>query len=449
MSTHDLELITSAFDDFSDAELRSLLRELPDHELLDLYYTLDDDQSVRAFLLLELEQKVYLVSNLSEPEQEWLVGQLPIDNLRAVFDEMNPDDLVDVIQAVSQEARDALWKNLSPEAQQETQFLLRFDEDDAAGLMTPRYLAVRPDITVGQTLAFIRRTGRDVETVYYVYVVDQLKRLVGVVSLRQLLFTDDVVSVSRIMEHDPVSVRDEIDQEEAARILDANDLIALPVVDGFNRLLGIITFDDVIDVIREEQTEDVYKMGAMEGTTERYVDASVWKLIRKRVPWLIVLLLAGTITTNVLSWFEPITLAATFLIWFVPVITQTGGNSGTQSSTLMIRGLATGEIHFRDLGRVLAKELAVGVLMGVILGVVILGRGLFLPPGVQVLPAVAIGASLIFVVLFSSLVGAVAPLLIHRLGADPTVMAGPLMATIIDVVGLTIYFQIARLILGL
>ena len=227
-----------------------------------------------------------------------------------------------------------------------------------------------------------------------------------------------------------------------------NDLIALPVVDSFTRLLGIITFDDVIDVIREEQTEDVYKMGAMEGSADRYVDASIWRLIRKRIPWLVVLLLAGTLTTNVLKLFEPITLAATFLIWFVPVITQTGGNSGTQSSTLMIRGLAVGEIHFRDVGKVVLKELAVGFLMGAILGVVILLRGILLPPGIAILPAIAIGSSLVFVVLFSSLVGALAPLLIDRIGLDPTVMAGPLMATVIDVAGLTIYFQIARLILG-
>ena len=449
MSSYDVKLVYSSFDDLSDSELRGMLDDMGDHDLLDLYHALDEDQSVRAFLLLDLENKVDLISNLSEYDQEWLIGQLPIDNVRAVFDEMDPDDLVDVIQAVSSEAREALWNNLSAEAREETQFLLRFDEDDAAGLMTPRYLAVRPNITVGQTIAFIRRTGGDVETVYYVYVVDQLKRLVGVVSLRELLFTDDTEPISSIVATDVVSVRDDIDQEEAARILDANDLIALPVVDGFNRLLGIITFDDVIDVIREEQTEDVYKMGAMDGSTERYVDSSIWKLIRKRVPWLIILLLAGTITTNVLSWFEPLTLAATFLIWFVPVITQTGGNSGTQSSTLMIRGLATGEVHFRDVWRVLAKELAVGVLMGVILGLVILARGVFLPPGIDFMPAVAVGASLIFVVIFSSLVGAFAPLLIHRLGADPTVMAGPLMATIIDVAGLTIYFQIARLILGL
>lgn len=449
MSAEDVNVIYTAFNDLSDPELRGMLEDLGDHDLLDLYSALDEEQSVRAFLLLDLESKTDLISNLSDSEQEWLILQLPMQNMRTILDDMDPDDLVDVIQAVSPEARQSVWNTLTPEAREESQFLLRFDEDDAAGLMTPRYLAVRPNITVGQTLAFIRKNGRDVETVYYVYVVDQLKRLVGVVSLRDLLFTDDVESISMAMATDVVSVRDDIDQEEAARILDANDLIALPVVDGFDRLLGIITFDDVIDVIREEQTEDVYKMGAMEGSPEPYVDSSVWKLIRKRIPWLIVLLLAGTLTTNVLSVFEPLTLAATFLIWFVPVITQTGGNSGTQSSTLMIRGLATGEIRFRDIGAVMLKELVVGALMGLALGGVILLRGVFLPPGIEILPALAVGVSLVFVVLFSSIVGAAAPLVIHRFGADPTVMAGPLMATIIDVAGLTIYFQIARLILGL
>lgn len=449
MSSRDLGSIRSAFETSSDDELRLIFAELGDHDLIELFDTLSDDDAYRMFLLLNLENKVDLVSNIPESDQEWLIKQLPIQNARVVFEEMDPDDLVDVIQAVSPEARKAVWTGLSAEAKQETQFLLRFDEDDAAGIMTPRYLAVRANTTTGQTLKFIRQSGSEVETVYYVYVVDQLKRLIGVVSLRDLLFLDDSTPIADIMVRDVVSVRDDIDQEEAARILDANDLIALPVVDSNTRLLGIITFDDVIDVIREEQTEDVYKMGAMEGSADRYVDASVWKLIRKRIPWLILLLLAGTITTNVLNIYQPITLAATFLILFVPVITQTGGNSGTQSSTLMIRGLATGEIRFRDIWQVIGKELVVGTLMGIVLGGVILLRGALLPPGIEWLPAAAVGTSLVFVVLFSSLIGAIAPLIIHRLGLDPTVMAGPLMATIIDVVGLTIYFQVARLILRL
>jgi len=441
--------ILENFSDLDDRTLRERLAELPDHGVIDLYRSLPDDDSLRMFLHLNLEQKVDLVTNISEPEQERLIRLLSIENLRAVFDEMDPDDLVDVMQAVSPEARGAVWNELTEEAKQETQFLLKFDEDDAAGLMTPRYLAVRPDVSIGQTLAFIRQHGVGVETVYYIYVLDHVKRLIGVTSLRDLLFTDDPTKVREIMVKDVVSVREDTDQEEAARILDRNDLIALPVVDAFGRMLGIITFDDVIDVIREEQTEDVYKMGAMEGSADRYTETSVWKLVRKRIPWLTLLLLAGTITTNVLNLFQPLILAATFLIWFVPVITQTGGNSGTQSSTLMIRGLATGEIKFRDFWLVVGKELVVGLVMGVALAFVIILRGVFLPPGIDFLSAIAVGASLVFVVLFSSLVGAIAPLLIHRLGLDPTVMAGPLMATIIDVAGLTIYFQIARLILNL
>jgi magnesium transporter len=449
MEHEQRESMRASIPELTDAELGAQLAELGDHDVYDLYDSLDEDQALRVFRLLTLEQKVDLIGNMSEPEQERLIRRLPMENMRAVLEELDPDDLVDIIQVMAPEARTAVWKELSTEARAETQFLLRFDEDDAAGLMTPRHLAVRKSITVGQTIAFIRQTGADVETVYYIYVVDQLKRLVGVVSLRDLLFNDDVRVISDIMTTEVVKVLDDADQEETAHVLEANDLIAVPVVDRFGRLLGIVTFDDVIDVIREEQTEDVYKMGAMEGSTDRYVDTSVWRLIRKRIPWLILLLLAGTVTTNVLSFFEPLTVAAAFLIWFVPVITQTGGNSGTQSSTLMIRGLATGEIHFRDIGKVIGKELFVGLLMGILLGGVILARGIFLPPGIEFLPAVAVGSSLVFVVLFSSLVGAIAPLIIHRMGADPTVMAGPLMATIIDVAGLTIYFQIARIILNL
>lgn len=449
MTDDPVRSIRSSIDELGNNTLRDRLRELADHEVLDLYSSLDDEQAVRMFLQLALEQKVDLVSNISEAEQERLIRKLPIDNIRTIFEEMDPDDLVDVFQAVSAEARNAVWNELSPEAKQETQFLLRFDEDDAAGLMTPRYLAIRPNVTVAHTIGFIRRHGVDVETVYYIYVVDQLKRLIGVTSLRDLLFSGDDQLVADIMVRDAVSVREDTDQEEAAHILDANDLIALPVVDAFGRLLGIITFDDVIDVIREEHTEDVYKMGAMEGSADRYVDASVWKLVRKRIPWLTLLLVAGAVTTNVLNLFQPILLGATFLILFVPVITQTGGNSGTQSSTLMIRGLATGEIRFRDLGMVVAKEFAVGLIMGIVLGGVILLRGMLLPPGIDFISAVAVGASLVFVVLFSSLIGAIAPLVIQRVGLDPTVMAGPLMATVIDVVGLTIYFQSARLILHL
>jgi magnesium transporter len=444
-----LENLREYIRDLSDEQLKEIVADLPMHEIVQLWQDLRDVEAIDLFVLLPIDRKAELITEIAPADQEWLIQNLPLDNAREIFEKVEPDDLVDIIQELNPEARENVWQSLSDEARSQMQFLLRFDEDHAAGIMTTRYLAIRSNISVGQALAFIRIHARRVESIYYIYVVDTLKRLQGVVSLKDLLFNDDSRRIEEVMTHKVVSVPEHTDQEEVARVLEAHDLVALPVVDSYNRLLGIVTFDDAIDVIREEQTEDVYKVGAMEGSADRYTDSSVWRLIRKRVPWLIVLLIAGTLTTNVLSAFESLTLAAGFLVWFVPVITQTGGNSGTQSSTLMIRGLATGEIRFRDLGSVMAKELAVGILMGIILAAVIMIRSVYLPPGVDWIAAIAIGSALIFVVVFSSIIGAFAPLLIHRLGFDPTVMAGPLMATVIDVAGLTIYFQAARLILGL
>jgi magnesium transporter len=444
-----LENLREFIHDLDDEQLFHMVMDMPMHEIVDLWEDLDDGEAINLFVLLPIDKKAELITELGAADQEWLIKNLPLDNAREIFEKVEPDDLVDIIQELNPEVRENVWQSLSDEARSQMQFLLRFDEDHAAGIMTTRYLAIRSNVSVGQALAFIRVNARRVETIYYIYVVDTLKRLQGVVSLKDLLFNDDSRRIDEVMTHKVVSVPENADQEEVAKTLEAHDLVALPVVDTYNRLLGIVTFDDALDVIRDEQTEDVYKMGAMDGSVDRYTDSSIWRLIKKRVPWLIILLVAGTLTTNVLSSFESLTLAAGFLVWFVPVITQTGGNSGTQSSTLMIRGIATGEIRFRDLGKVMLKEFAVGICMGLILAGVIILRSVFLPPGVAWAESVAIGAALIFVVVFSTIIGALAPLVIHRLGFDPTVMAGPLMATVIDVAGLTIYFQSARLILGL
>ncbi|MBN2051037.1 MAG: magnesium transporter [Spirochaetales bacterium] len=431
------------------SDLKEFLAQLPLTDILDSWSSLTAEEHLQVFLNLPTDTKVDLVNELSPPEQEHLIGLLSEQHIRAFLEGMEPDDVADFMQAVNPEVRKAVWDNLSEEAKRETLFLLRFDEDDAAGIMTPRYLAVRSSISVSQAMNFVRKNVENVETVYYIYVIDETKRLTGVISIKDLLSAKDQALVRDIMETQVISVLDETDQEEAARILETYDLIALPVVDAYHRLLGIITFDDVIDVIREEHTEDTYRMGAIGGTATRYLDTSVFGLVKKRVPWLIILLLVGTITTNVLHHYESIILGAAFLFMFMPVIIQTGGNSGGQSATLMIRGLATEEIHTRDFWRILLKELVVGLLMGIITGAVILLRSYVLPPGVTIYQALTIGLSLTFVVLFSTVVGACAPLIIRRLGFDPTVMSTPLMATLIDVCGLTIYFEIARTLLNL
>jgi magnesium transporter len=267
--------------------------------------------------------------------------------------------------------------------------------------------------------------------------------------LRELLGARDEARIADIMERRFITVREDTDQEEVARTLETYDLSAVPVVDARNRLLGIVTFDDVIDVIREEQTEDVYRMAAMSGGTERYLDSSVWRLVAKRAPWLAVLLLAATATTNVLSSFESLFVAATVLTLFIPTIIGTGGNSSTQASTHVIRGLATGELQVRDLARVMGKEVFVGALLGVAMGALIFVRSLLLPPAITPWEAATVGVSLVFVVIVATSVGAFSPLVIKRLGIDPTVVAAPVMATVIDLAGLTIYFFTAKALLGL
>ena len=430
-------------------ELKNILLDISLQDLIENWDELTNEESIIIFKHLNLEMKVDLINSLSYKEQERILEELTEESVKQLLNEMEPDDLVDFIQSVSSEVRKSVWEKLSDDAKKETLFLLRFDEDDAAGLMTPRYIAIKPTIKVSQALHFVRTGMEEVETVYYFYVVDRLKRLTGVVSLREILSSEDDQLVADIMERDIISVREETDQEEVAKILETYSLLALPVVDENNVLLGIVTFDDVLDVIREEQTEDLYKMGAMTGKALPYLETTIMGLVKKRIPWLIILLMFGTITTNVLHHYEDIIIGAAFLFMFMPVITQTGGNSGSQSSTLMIRGLATEEIHFKDIWIILLKELSVGFIMGIGTGLVIFSRGILLPPGIEFAQAFAISVSLCFVVLFSSIVGAAAPLLIHKMGHDPTVMSGPLMATVIDICGLTIYFESAKFFLNI
>ncbi len=430
-------------------ELRSLFTEITIGDLINDWRLFSDEEKTEVFLHLDPEKKLDLITELPYPEQEEIIQSLSAQGKRTLFQEMEPDDLVDIVQTLSHEVRRSVWDNLSDEAKREMLFLLRFDEDDAAGMMTPRYLALRSESLISQALQFIRANVKKVEIPNYIYVLDDLQRLIGVVSIKDILSSSDSSRITEIMERKVVSVLDETDREEVARILEEHDLISIPVVDNDDLLLGVITFDDVIDVIREEQTEDVYKMGGMSGTVESYMDISIWGLVKKRVPWLIILLLFGTITTNVISHYEHFVIGAAFLFVFMPVITQTGGNSGSQSSTLMIRGLATGEIFFREIWIILLRELLVGILMGIITGGVIILRSVFLPPGLQIYEGFVVGLSLTFVVLISNLIGTIAPLVIHRLGFDPTVMSAPLMATVIDVAGLTIYFETARYFLNL
>ncbi len=435
--------------DLKDQELKKAVAEIPISELIEIWDDLDEEEELKLFRILDLERKVDLMDTLPISKQETLIKSLTGAHAKALLAEMDPDDLTDFIQSVSPEVRESVWNALEEEAKEETLFLLKYDYDDAAGLMTTRYLAIRPNLKVAQALAWVRKNLHNVETAYYIYVLDPLKRLIGVVSLRDLLASEDDDLVQNVMVKEVITVYQDTDQEEAAKILETYDLLALPVVDQSHRLLGIVTFDDIIDVIREEQTEDIYKMSAVATSRSTYLESSVFALMRRRIPWLIVLLLAATITTNVIAGYRHVLEAAVVLAFFIPIVTGTGGNSGTQSATLMIRGLATGELRFNDIWHIIGKEVLVGILIGVCLGILTVVRAMLLPPAVGLNEALAVGTAMCFVVIVATVVGALAPLIISRLGFDPAVMAGPLMATLIDVSGLTIYFETAKLLLRL
>ncbi len=428
-------------------ELRELVKEYTVTDLSARWYELSEEDGIRIFLALNQETRGELIGELQAVDQRNLLTVLSEQTTRDLLEVMDPDDLVDLVQTVPPEVRSDVLGHLNEEARREVEFLLRFDDNDAAGLMTTKYAAIRSEITVSQAIAFLRRAPENLETIYDVYVVDDLQRLNGVVSLREILMASDNKRIAEIMQCSVISVREDTDQEETARVLESHDFLSLPVVDRWNRLLGIVTFDDMIDVIREEQSEDVYRMSAIGGEPREYLESSVPHLIWRRLPWLIILLLAGTITTNVLAGYEELIKQFAFLALFIPVIIQTGGNSGTQSSTLIIRGLATGHLHLNLVGKAFLKELATGTAIAAATGLVIFLRSFLLPPGVELTEAFAVAASLSAVVLFATLLGCLMPFLIDRVGGDPAVAAGPLMSTLIDVAGLTVYFEVTRLLL--
>ncbi len=386
---------------------------------------------------------------LSYDQQEHRIRNLSNRGRLELFQLVEPDDLVDIMQTLNKEVRQRVWESLSEESRKEMLFLLKYDEDDAAGLMTPRYLAIQSTISVGQAVQFMRSNAKKVEFLFNLYVIDQLQRLVGVIAIKDLLAAPNNMPVEKLVDEQYRFVYDDTDQEEVAQIMDTSDSPALPVIDHARVLIGIVTFDDVIDVIREEDTEDIYKMGAISGEPELYVNTSLWGLVRKRIPWIIILLILGTITANVLTLYEHLITGAAFLFVFMPVITQTGGNTGSQATTLMIRGLATNEIRLGDALKIMRRECIVGLLMGIITGLVIFLRGMLLPPVITPYESGAIAISLVLVVFVSNLLGIFAPLGISKLGFDPTVMSTPLLATVIDVAGYAIYFESAKLLLNL
>lgn len=425
-------------------------------ELNEAWWVLSREERLDGFRLLEPAVAEEFFIGLDAADQSELLLGLAVPERRLWLRTLAPDDAADVIQATDEEQRGSLLALLDDATRREVQALLAYEEDQAGGLMSSRFARVRPDMTVDAAISYLRRQAVatiEPETIYYVYVLDAEQRLLGVISFRDLFSAPGSSLVRDIMSTDVVFAPDDMDQEAVARLFAEHDLLAMPVVDVRGVLKGIVTVDDIVDVVEEEATEDIQKYGAIEALDEPYLRIGLLTLVRKRAGWLMVLFAAQLLTASVIASYTDSLAEALILAAFMPLIISSGGNSGSQASTLVIRAMAVGEVRLRDWWRVARRELATGLVLGLILallGVLRIGAGHLLGEVGEInwtILTMIISLSLICVVLFGSILGSMLPFLLSRAGLDPASASAPLVSTVSDVTGLFIYFTIATALL--
>ncbi|MEZ4301213.1 MAG: magnesium transporter [Polyangiaceae bacterium] len=431
------------------AELRVLLEEMHDEDIADLVNLLEDEEAGQLLKALKAEDAAPIFERLDEETQETLVETMGVESIAPIVGEMAADDRVDLIEALPDNIGDTLLETLEkvdPEAAAEVEQLAQWEEDSAGGLMTTDYLSVTTELTVNEVIERIRAQADEAETVYYIYVVTEKHRLLGVASLRDLLLAPSTALMKDVMTENVVTVAPETDQEEVAKTMAKYDFYALPVLGGDRKLLGVITVDDVMDVLTQEQTEDVQKLGGMEPIEESYFHTGFWTFVRKRFPWLAIMFIGEFATGTVMQHYDLILERITKLSFYVPLLISTGGNSGSQSSTLIIRGLATGDIKPGHWWRVLGREAGQGLALGLALGAIGMLRVLWLGHGQAFMFTIA--CTLVAICVVGCTVGSMFPLLLRRLGLDPATSSAPFIASLVDVLGILIYLNVAKIFLA-
>ncbi|MEP0848306.1 MAG: magnesium transporter [Phycisphaerae bacterium] len=423
-------------------------------ELMEAWPALSVGEKLEGFTILSRAEAEELFQGLPARDQADLLGSLSPSERRLWLRLLAPDDAADVIQAAADESREELLALLDESTRREVSALLAYQEDEAGGLMTTQYARLRPDMRVDEAITYLRRQTRTIENVYYPYVLDSQQHLLGVVSLRELLRAPGDKSIREVMRTDVVTVDEEMDQEAVAKLFAEHDLTVMPVVDAERRIKGIVTVDDIVDVVREEATEDIQKIGGVQALDAPYLQTGFAEIIRKRAVWLVVLFLGQTLTANVMEHYESELATAAVLMIFIPLIVSSGGNSGSQAATLVVRAMALGEVKLREWWRVASREVVVGLFLGLLLAGLgltrtvlwhLLGWGNYTDHYFQV--ALTVGGSLVVVVLWGTLVGSMLPLGLRRLGLDPASASTPFVATLCDVTGLIIYFTVASVML--
>ena len=440
----DFKSIRASLEEMNPVDIASLLEDLPDNELAVTFRLIDKTAAAETFSYMDADQQQLLLTIFTNKE------------IKEVLDAMFTDDTVDLLEDMPANVVSRILANRGKEERKAVNEILRYPEDSAGSIMTTEFVDLRRHMTVNEAFSKIRSTGLDKETVYTCYVISNDRNLEGVITVLDMLMADGESRIEDIMDDNVISINTHADREQAAQMLSKYNFLALPVVDGENRLVGIVTFDDAVDVLTEEATEDIEKMAAILPSEKTYLKTGIFSTFKQRIPWLLLLMISATFTSMIITNFEEYLsslVGGAVLIAFIPMLTDTGGNAGGQASVTIIRGLALGDIELRDWFRVLWKEIRVAVICGVTLAacnfvkLLLVDRLLLGNTGVNLSVDTVVCLTLIAAVLIAKIVGCLLPLLAKRLGFDPAVMASPFITTIVDALALLAYFGIALLVL--
>ncbi|SDY43848.1 magnesium transporter [Tindallia californiensis] len=432
-------------------QLRELFTEAKAADLAELIEEVAEEypnNTTIIFRLLPKDLAADVFSYLSPTQKRNIVDTLHENQLRNIVEELNFDDKIDFLEEMPANVVKRILKRVTDDERKLINQFLNYPEFSAGSLMTIEYVSLKKEMTVAEALQHIRMNGIDKETIYTCYVLNETRKLEGIISLRKLILADDHLKVAEIMDVDVISTTTLDDQEEVADLFKKYDLMSLPVVDREDRLVGIITIDDIVDVIEQENTEDFEKMAALLPSEEEYMNTGIFLLARRRIVWLLVLMISATFTENIIGRFEDVLSAVVILAAAIPMLMDTAGNAGNQTSTLIIRGIALGEIELDDYLKVLWKEFRISILVGIMLASVNFVRMLLIS-NASLAIAITVSLTLALTVIMAKLFGGMLPILAKRMKLDPAIMAGPLITTIVDAMALVVYFNIAGIILGL
>lgn len=441
MNIQDFSVLKRLVDSKDFKTLKEKLPLLQDADIADFLDGLSREQVILVFRSLPKDRAAEIFAYLPSDKQEHIVGAITDQEVGSIIDQLFVDDAADFLEELPANVVKRVLQHASPGTRELVNQFLRYTPESAGSIMTAEFVDLRKDMLVSEAFARIRRTALDKETVYTCYVMDANRHLEGVVTVKNLFLEDESAVIGDIMERNVIYAHTTDDQEAVARMFSRYDLLSLPVVDDENRLVGIVTVDDIVEVIQQEATEDFQIMAAMAPSETPYLKTSVLSLAKNRIVWLLILMVSAMITGSILGKYEAAIVSMPLLITFVPMLTDTGGNAGSQSSTLVIRGMALGDITLKDGGRVLLKELAVSSLVGLGLGAVNFVRLILMYPG-DYLVALSVSVALFATVLLAKTVGGLLPLVAKAMKQDPAIMAAPVITTIVDALSLIIYFTV-------